>query len=140
MADFYDPYMPEIKTDPYPIYARMRRERPVYYVERFDAWALAHFEDIWEASQDAEHFTSRFSTAYRAFLDGREATMKTLNGMDPPAHTALRKKLFHYFGPSAARALEPRIRAWTRECLDRHQASGRIDAVSELAQQIGRAS
>src|SRR5262245_16249213 len=54
MADLYDPYMPEILTDPYPVYARLRREKPVYYVERFNAWALARFEDIWEASQDTE--------------------------------------------------------------------------------------
>lgn len=136
MDEFYDPYMPEILADPYPIYARMRRERPVYYVERFNAWALALFDDIWEASQDAEHYTTRFSTADRAFLEGREALMKTLNGMDPPEHTALRKKLFGYFSPRAARALEPQIRQWTRECLDRHQQSGRIDAVADLAQQI----
>jgi len=136
VADFYDPYMPEIMADPYPIYARMRRERPIYYVERFNAWALALFDDIWEASQDAEHYTTRFSTADLGFLEGREALMKTLNGMDPPEHTALRKRLFGYFSPRAARALEPRIREWTRECLDRHMEHGRIDAVSELAQQV----
>ncbi len=46
----YDPYMPEIKKDPIPIYAQLRDEAPVYYIERFDAWALARFDDIWEAS------------------------------------------------------------------------------------------
>jgi hypothetical protein len=136
MADLYDPYMPQIMTDPYPVYARLRREQPVYYVERFNAWALALFEDIWEASQDAEHFTTRFSTADRAFLDGRPALMQTLNGMDPPRHTELRKQLFGYFGPRAARALEPRIRQWTRECLARQRERGRIDALGELAQQV----
>jgi hypothetical protein len=136
MADFYDPYMPEIKADPYPIYARMRRERPVYYVERFNAWALARFEDIWEASQDAEHFTTAFSTADRAFLDGKPAVMQTLNSMDPPEHTELRRRLFGFFGPRAARALEPRMRQWATDCLDRHQPRGRIDAVRELAQQV----
>jgi cytochrome P450 len=135
-TSLYDPYMPEILDDPYPVYARLRREQPVYHVERFDAWALARFEDIWEASQDTEHFTTAFSTADRAFLEGRPALMKTLNGMDPPAHTELRKRLFGYFGPRAARALEPRIRQWARECLDRSAPDGRIDAVSELAQQV----
>ena len=37
MAEFYDPYMAEIMSDPYPVYARLRREQPVYYVERFNA-------------------------------------------------------------------------------------------------------
>jgi cytochrome P450 len=128
--------MPEILTDPYPVYTRLRRAQPVYYIERFNAWALARFEDIWEASQDAEHYTTAFSTADRAFLEGRPAVMQTLNGMDPPQHTELRRKLFGYFGPRAARALEPRIRQWARECLERQRTSGRIDAVSELAQQV----
>jgi cytochrome P450 len=136
MEDFYDPYMPEIMTDPYPVYARMRRERPVYRVERFNAWALALFEDIWEASQDAEHFTTANSTADRAFLEGKPAVMATLNSLDPPRHTELRKRLFAYFGPRAARELEPRVRQWTRECLARHRERGSIDAVGELAQQV----
>ena len=42
----YDPYMPEVLDDPNALYARMRAEAPVYYVERFDAWALFAFEDI----------------------------------------------------------------------------------------------
>ena len=32
----YDPYMPEIMDDPLPIYARLRAEEPVYYIERFE--------------------------------------------------------------------------------------------------------
>jgi cytochrome P450 len=56
--------------------------------------------------------------------------------MDPPRHTELRKRMFRFFGPAAARALEPRIRGWTRECIDRHRASGRIDAVRELSQPV----
>ena len=132
----FDPYMPEIKTDPLPIYARLRAEAPVYYVERFDAWALARFEDIWTASQDAEHFSTCNATSDLAFLERQPAPFEALSNMDRPAHTAARSAVFPLFGPSAARRLAPSMREWTRSALDAHAESGRIDAVSELAQQI----
>ncbi len=132
----YDPYMPEIKEDPYPIYKRLREEDPVYYVERFDAWALALFDDIWNASPDAEHYSTRNSTADRAFLERKPSTQETLASLDPPRHDVLRRALFPLFAPRAARALEPQVRQWARECIDRHYESGRIDAVFELSQQI----
>ncbi|MCE2392859.1 MAG: cytochrome P450 [Proteobacteria bacterium] len=136
MDDFYDPYMPEIKEDPYPVYARMRAERPVYYLERWNAWALARFQDIWTASEDLEHYSVRHGTSDVGFLRGETAPMQTLNSYDPPAHTDLRKRMFKYFAPRAARGLEGEIRKWTVECLERHRDEGRIDAVRELGQQV----
>jgi cytochrome P450 len=132
----YDPYMPEILSDPLPVYARMRREAPLYYVERFDGWAFSRFEDIWQASQDTEHYSVANSTADLSFLKREPAMMESLPSLDPPAHTELRKRLFPRFGPQAARALEPEMRAVARDCLSRARASGRIDAVRELAQQV----
>ena len=132
----YDPYMPEIKDDPYPIYARLRRECPIYYVERFDAWALALFEDIWEASQDGVHYSTGNSTADLSFLQRKPSPQETLASLDPPRHDQLRTRVFPYFGPKAARELEPMMRQWAVDCIERHQHTGRIDAVSELAQQL----
>jgi len=132
----YDPYMPEIKEDPYPVYKRLRDESPVHYVERFDAWALARFEDIWVASEDREHFSTANATAERSFLEGKPSNYESLASLDPPRHDELRVKVFPFFSPRAARALEPQIRQWTIDCIERHQDLGRIDAVAELAQQI----
>jgi hypothetical protein len=132
----YDPYLPEILTNPLPLYARMRREAPIYYLERFDGWVFSRFEEIWEASQDTEHYSVANSTADRSFLLREPQLMEVLSSIDPPRHTELRKRLFPHFGPQAARALEPEMRACARECLARARESGRIDAVRELAQQV----
>ncbi|MGE0385413.1 MAG: cytochrome P450 [Gammaproteobacteria bacterium] len=136
MSDLYDPYMPQIMDDPYPIYARLRREQPVYYMERFDAWALALFQDICTASEDTVNYTSVPGTSDRMLLERRQQPFEMINSMDPPAHTQLRGRLFGYFGPRAARALQERIRQWASECLDRHLDRGNIDAVGELSQQV----
>jgi cytochrome P450 len=130
----YDPYMPEIKENPHPIYARMRAEAPVYYVERFDAWALALFDDIWDALADGEHYSVKNEMSNITLLERKPAAFESLPSLDPPVHDVLRKRLFPHFAPAAARALEPQVRRWARECFERH--AGRIDAVSELAQQV----
>ena len=53
MSDLdYDPYSEEALRDPYAIYKRLRAEKPAYYIEKYDAWALSRFEDIWNASLD----------------------------------------------------------------------------------------
>jgi len=132
----YDPYMPEIKHNPLPIYERMRRECPIYPVERFDAWALTRFEDIWTVCQDGEYFSSANGNSDLNLLEGRPSPLQTLASMDGEAQRRLRKALFPHFGPRAARRLEGAVRGWTRDCIDRHRDSGRIDAVRELSQQI----
>src|SRR5690348_18270390 len=43
---YYDPYDFEIDADPYPLWRRLREERPLYYNERYDFWALSRFDDV----------------------------------------------------------------------------------------------
>jgi cytochrome P450 len=132
----YDPYMPEIKQAPLEVYAQMREESPVHYVERFDAWALTRFEHIWQVSADREHFTNVNGTTDITFLERKPAVMTSLASTDPPLHDEIRTQLFPFFGPAAARRLEPSVRSWATECIDRHAGSGRIDAVQDLAKHV----
>ena len=37
---YYDPYDTGINADPYPIFARLREEAPIYYNEHYDFWAI----------------------------------------------------------------------------------------------------
>jgi cytochrome P450 len=45
---YYDPYDSDIVVDPYPVYARLRDEAPVYYNERYDFWAISRHADVEE--------------------------------------------------------------------------------------------
>jgi cytochrome P450 len=132
----YDPYMPGIKQDPLPIYARMRQECPIYPVKRFDAWPLTRFEDIWTVCNDGEYFSSANGNSDLNLLEGRPSPLQTLASMDGNAHRRLRKALFPHFAPRAARRLADPVREWTRACIAAHLEAGRIDAVRELSQQI----
>ena len=42
----YDPFSHEVMQDPWPFYAQLRADAPVFYLEKYDAWFLSRFEDI----------------------------------------------------------------------------------------------
>ena len=46
---YYDPYDVGITTDPYPTYARLRDEAPLYYNEQYDFWAISRHADVEKA-------------------------------------------------------------------------------------------
>ena len=59
---YYDPLDFEIDTDPYPVWRRLRPDRPVYYNERYDFYALSRFpswEVDWDQAKQARTSTVR---------------------------------------------------------------------------------
>jgi cytochrome P450 len=49
---YYDPYDIGIVNDPYPVYARLRDEAPIYYNERYDFWAISRHADVEKGLSD----------------------------------------------------------------------------------------
>jgi cytochrome P450 len=56
---YYDPYDFEIDSDPYPVWKRMRDERPLYHNERYDFWALTRFDDVERCLVDWRAYATR---------------------------------------------------------------------------------
>ena len=49
LQDFsYDPFDPAVMADPLPYYRVLRDEHPVYFIEKWDTYALSRFSDIWQ--------------------------------------------------------------------------------------------
>ena len=130
----YDPFSEEVMRDPYPTYRRLRAESPVHYLEKYDAWALARFEDIWNASMDDAHLTALRGHSSQYLLTKTIPALPNLNHMDPPAHTRLRagrRPVLHAQARALARAAHPRL----RHRLHRRLRGARLaDVVTELAQ------
>jgi cytochrome P450 len=59
----YDPFDPDVQTDPYPAYARLRGEAPVYYVESLDAFAVSRHADVRRVMHDHRTFSSEAMAA-----------------------------------------------------------------------------
>jgi len=130
----YSPYDYRIHEDPYPVYARLRREAPLYRNEELDFWALSRHADVAGAFREWERFSSINGVTLDASAWGPWAhrTMSFL-GMDPPRHTRLRGLVAKGFTPRRVRELHPRILEMTRELLEPLVEEGSFDFVADFA-------
>ncbi len=130
----FSPYAYEVHEDPYPIYARLRAEAPVYRNEEMDFWALARHADVLAAFKDTRRFSNRFGVSIDPAAYGPHARLGiSFLGMDPPDHTRMRGLVSRSFTPRRVAAMEPRIREIAIERLDRLVGAGSFDAVAEFA-------
>jgi cytochrome P450 len=126
----YDPTDWDTQIDPYPIYARLREEAPVYHTEKLGFWALSRFEDVWDAHLDWE----TFSSAKGPTLEKVEAPpIPVMIAMDPPQHTRVRQLVSKVFTPRRVSELEPTVRQITRERLAGLEPGDQIDLFERLA-------
>ena len=132
----FDPYDVELISDPYPMFARLRDEAPLYYNAEYDFFALSRFADVNKALVD--HAT--FSSARGVILELIKANLDIPSGMlifeDPPIHDVHRKLLARMFTPRKINALEPMIRQFCVQALDPVVGTGRFDFVTDLGAQM----
>jgi len=129
--DLYDPYDDAVLEDPVPVYARLRREAPVLHLERYDAWFLARFEDVWRALQSPGLSVAKGITPSNLLL-GAPPLDRMPSQMDPPRHTELRGLVARHFRPTAAQELEPRMREIAVGLLDELVPRRRFDAARDF--------
>jgi len=132
----YDPYDVEINADPYPTYARLREDAPIYHNEQYDFWALSRHEDVQKALVNWQVFSS----SHGDLLDIVRADIKLPKGVvmweDPPLHTTHRGILSRVFTPKRMAQLEDQVRAYCIRCLDPLVGSDRFDIITELASML----
>ncbi len=115
-AVVYDPYAYEIHEDPYPTYARLREEAPLYHNEELGFWALSRHADVIEGFRDFERLSNSHGVSLDPAASGPNAhrTMSFL-AMDPPMHGRMRGLVSKGFTPRRVAELEPRIRQIARD-------------------------
>ncbi len=132
----FTPRSGESWRDPFGMYRALRDRDPVHHVpserQGEDYWVLSRFEDVLAAAIDAASFSSAdgltFTYGEREKL-GIEAPVVM---MDPPEHTALRKLAIKRFTPQAVQALDPMVRRFVVERIERLRETGGGDVVAEL--------
>lgn len=129
---YFDPYDVELNVDPYPMFARLRDEVPLYYNSTHDFYAVSRFADVNHGLVD--HTT--FSSARGAILELIKANIEIPSGAllfeDPPIHDIHRRLLARMFTPRKIDALEPKIRGFCAQHLDPLVGTGRFDFVTDL--------
>ncbi|WP_299557353.1 cytochrome P450 [uncultured Mycolicibacterium sp.] len=133
---YYDPYDVDIVANPYPVYARLREEAPLYYNERYDFWAVSRYADVERALLDWETFSSRRGDILELVQSGYDMPPGVMMFADPPMHTMLRGLMSRVFTPRRVAELEDRIRRYCVRCLDPLVGSDGFDIIAELAAEM----
>jgi cytochrome P450 len=134
---------PQFRHDPYLLYARMRRETPVYRSSQ-GVWYLTRYVDV-----DAVMFNPALSSDRERMIRAMQAEGaaaarvgrllvrqggQTMLTADPPDHIRLRKLAVMAFTARRVRGLRPRIEAIADELLDAAVAAGStMDLIAALA-------
>lgn len=130
----YSPYDYAVHEDPYPVYARLRAQAPLYRDDELDFWAISRHADVAAAFRDHERFSSRNGVSLDPSAWGPAAhrTMSFL-ALDPPSHTRMRSLVSKGFTPRRVRDLADGILRLTRRHLDPALEAGAFDAVADVA-------
>lgn len=134
---------PEYVRNPYPVLARARVEQPIIELEEIGLWLVTRYDDIKRILRDPETFSNANTQktmfplcpeAQRVLKDRGFGATVGLSGVDPPAHTRLRKYYSSIisFPPSRVAELRPWIRRQASELLDVVAGHGRADLCAAL--------
>ncbi|WP_331744575.1 cytochrome P450 [Kitasatospora sp. NBC_01300] len=125
-------YTPEARRDPYPFYARMRRESPVHRSAQ-GIWYLTRYADIDAAlgdlrlSNDRDRMTRALSGLggnLKALSRLTDRLGRVMTNTDPPDHARLRKLVNRAFTARRVEALRDGIQAVVDDLIDRAVAQG----------------
>ncbi|MFI6520262.1 cytochrome P450 [Spirillospora sp. NPDC050679] len=130
----YSPYDYAVHEDPYPVYARLREEAPLYRNEELGFWALSRHADVAAAFRDHATFSSGNGVSLEPSAWGPHAhkTMSFL-ALDPPRHTRMRALVSKGFTPRRVKDLHDGILELTRRYLDPLLDKRECDFVADFA-------
>ena len=130
----YSPYAYGIHEDPYPVYARLRAEAPLYRNDEFDFWALSRHADVLGAFRNVDGFSNAFGVSLDPSAFGPDAhRFMSFLALDPPRHTRMRSLVGKGFTPTKVAQMEDRIRAIAVEHLEPALERGSFDFIGDFA-------
>ncbi|MVU81716.1 cytochrome P450 [Nocardia sp. ET3-3] len=129
----------ETWRDPYPMYSQLRDHDPVHRVipdghESDDFYVLSRHADVYAAARDPETFSSAsgLTVDYADLVSAILGPVKPFVFMDPPEHTDFRRRVSPGFTPRQVNSVEPAVRKFIVERIERLRAEGAGDIVKDL--------
>lgn len=131
----FNPYDRDVAADPYPLYARLREEAPVFHNSELKFYAISRYEDVLQAHFDAETFSSTGGVT----IEGAEAVMPLLIVKDRPEHIWAKGLVINLFRRNRMERLEHYIRKRAVELLEsaaEEAGDGEFDFVTQFSVQL----
>ena len=138
----YDPFDPQVMSNPLPYYRVLRDEHPLYYIAKWDIYALSRFEDIWQLLQinDGTFVASEGTLPAAAVLEKRNEgpvpdpplhPMPFHANFDSPLYEDVRRCTSMPLRPKSVLKLAERIRILANERLDELIPRGSFDLTQD---------
>ncbi|WP_257448484.1 cytochrome P450 [Archangium lipolyticum] len=113
MSNRFNLLAPDVRANPYPVYAELRRNRHLSQVDPGGMWAVTRYADVMTVMKNPLLYSSEgFGRAVRPAWLGHNPFADSMICMDPPNHTRLRALVNRVFGTAALARWEPRVRAY----------------------------
>jgi cytochrome P450 len=140
-AMLFNPFSPEFRADPYPLYAKLRDAGPVIKTP-LGTWMITQYEQVDRVLRSAAFRTPR---GYKDVNDPSGPPRFDPNSplslhrrhwlifQSGDAHARLRKLIMKVFTPRAVRGLAPRVEALVAELLAPALERGSMEVIGDLA-------
>ncbi len=135
---------PVVHADPYPTYARMRRDAPVVEVKGAgymgSGWVVTRYADVLTVLKDP-----RFVNDRRSLTKGDSSELpwwmpramrimaSSMVSLDDPAHARLKNLVHKASTPRMVENMVPRVERITAELLDKAEKKETIDLIADFA-------
>ena len=147
----FDAYDQAFQADPYPTYARLRDESPVFYDDAWDLTFIARYRDVSEILKDRDRFGRDFR--HKLSVDEIDADLhrriyqpqwptwteyirESFIDLEPPRHTRLRRLVSKAFTRRSSEVFRQQLESAADAILDRVLQSGTMDVIAEYATPI----
>jgi unspecific monooxygenase len=138
-----DPRDPVFVQDPYPAYAELHAQAPVFHWQQYGHWCVARHADVNTLLRDPRlgrqvlHVMSRAELGWpespphlAPFLDYERHSLLEL---EPPAHTRLRTLVNRPFLQRVTERLRPRLESLAHELVDRFAGQREVELIEAFA-------
>jgi cytochrome P450 PksS len=129
------------KADPFPFYARLRRESPVHEVMlpgKQRAWLVTRYNDVLALLKDERFVKSRAKVIADDYREPWMPAMfrplsRNMLDLDPPDHTRLRSSVQKVFTPRFVEMLRGRVETIADDLLAKMRQRNRMDVIGDFA-------
>ncbi len=141
LGDPLNPLTEEFLNNPYPQFARLRTEEPIYWSDKNKYWIISKYADVQAILRDL-HYEKGLQNANRInplvkMLPPVQELMASRKGwmlnQNPPDHTRLRSLVNKAFTPSMVNSMREHIQKIANELLDAMECKDEMDLVEDYA-------
>jgi cytochrome P450 len=139
----FDPLSPEFKRNPYPTYATLREEAPIFFDDNMRFWFVSRHDDVSAILRDRrfgrtiEHIMTREEAGLPprnpAYASFHKLGAHSMFDKEPPDHTRLRSLVHKVFTPRRVELLRGKIEGFSNDLIDKALPNGRMDLLEDFA-------